>query len=156
MYPSPIFAFRFIDFTSRLLAPGRMLPEGDNAVFGRSDNRWDLGRTPGGSSGGDASLVASRYAPLELGSDVGESIRIPCHFAGTSGVKPTPERMDEKGMDGLSKVEKATWYLAKVRAGRAGMLWPSFGFKSAHVSCWVIESPKQAKKGRPLLQVRAC
>eukprot|EP00903_Cladosiphon_okamuranus_P006578 g6426.t1 len=80
-----------------------MLPESDNAIFGRSDNPWDLGRTPGGSSGGDASLVASRCAPLALGSDVGGSIRIPCHFTGTCGLKPTPERMSKKGMASLSE-----------------------------------------------------
>lgn len=82
-----------------------MLPESDNAIFGRSDNPWDLGRTPGGSSGGEASLVASRCAPLAVGSDIGGSIRIPCHFTGTCGLKPTPERMSRKGMEVLSKVK---------------------------------------------------
>lgn len=97
-----------------------MLPESDNAVFGRSDNPWDLGRTPGGSSGGDASLVASRCAPLALGSDVGGSIRIPCHFTGTCGLKPTPERMSKKGMEPLSKVR--TMVCAYVWEG-AGQAW---------------------------------
>ncbi|CAN0474702.1 unnamed protein product, partial [Laminaria digitata] len=81
-----------------------MLPESHNAIFGRSENPWKLGRTPGGSSGGEASLVASRCAPLAIGSDVGGSIRIPCHFTGTCGLKPTPERMSTKGMATLSEV----------------------------------------------------
>ncbi|CAM9303295.1 unnamed protein product [Ectocarpus sp. 12 AP-2014] len=83
-----------------------MLPESDNAIFGRSDNPWNLGRTPGGSSGGEGSLVASRSTPLALGSDVGGSIRIPCHFTGTCGLKPTPERMSRKGMESLSEDNK--------------------------------------------------
>ena len=98
-----------------------MLPESDNAVFGRSDNPWDLGRTPGGSSGGDASLVASRCAPLALGSDVGGSIRIPCHFTGTCGLKPTPERMSKKGMESLSKVRHGYGRSLAFSAGAAGM-----------------------------------
>lgn len=82
-----------------------MLPESENAIFGRSENPWNLGRTPGGSSGGEGSLVASRCTPLALGSDVGGSIRIPAHFTGTFGLKPTPERMSKKGMEGISKVQ---------------------------------------------------
>lgn len=81
-----------------------MLPESDNAIFGRSDNPWDLDRTPGGSSGGDGSLVASRSTPIGIGSDVGGSIRIPAHFTGTCGLKPTPERITRKGMASLSQV----------------------------------------------------
>lgn len=81
-----------------------MLPESDNAIFGRSDNPWNLHRTPGGSSGGEGSLVASRCAPIAIGSDVGGSIRIPCHFTGTCGLKPTPERITKKGMATLSNV----------------------------------------------------
>lgn len=104
-----------------------MLPESDNAVFGRSANPWDLGRTPGGSSGGDASLVASRSAPLALGSDIGGSIRIPCHFTGTCGLKSTPARMSFKGAEGLSKVKTF------VVGGRVGMtFW--FGW-SLRVFC---------------------
>lgn len=81
-----------------------MLPESDNAIWGRSANPWDLSRTPGGSSGGEGSLLASRSTPLAIGSDVGGSIRIPAHFTGTCGLKPTPERMTRKGMSSISKV----------------------------------------------------
>ncbi|CAM9923414.1 unnamed protein product [Ascophyllum nodosum] len=80
-----------------------MLPESKNAIFGRTDNPWNTDRTPGGSSGGDGSLVASRCAPIALGSDIGGSIRIPCHFTGICGLKPTPERMSKKGMTPPSK-----------------------------------------------------
>ncbi|CAM9784275.1 unnamed protein product, partial [Discosporangium mesarthrocarpum] len=82
-----------------------MLPESNNSLFGRSCNPWNQGRTPGGSSGGEGTLVASRCTPLGIGTDIGGSVRIPCHFNGICGLKPTPERMTRKGMAGLSKVE---------------------------------------------------
>jgi amidase len=60
-----------------------------NEVFGRTGNPWDVGRTPGGSSGGAAAAVAAGLTPLELGSDIGGSIRMPSHLCGTFGLKPT-------------------------------------------------------------------
>ncbi|MEN0065845.1 MAG: amidase [Myxococcota bacterium] len=60
-----------------------------NPVYGVTSNPWDISRTPGGSSGGGAASVAADFSPLELGSDVGGSIRIPAHFCGVFGHKPT-------------------------------------------------------------------
>jgi amidase len=60
-----------------------------NDVHGRSNNPWDLSRTPGGSSGGSAAAVAAGLTPLEFGSDIGGSIRLPSHCCGVYGLKPS-------------------------------------------------------------------
>lgn len=68
-----------------------------NKVFGRTCNPWDLSRTAGGSTGGGAATVAAGLSPLELGSDIGGSIRIPAHFCGTFGLKATENRIPITG-----------------------------------------------------------
>ncbi|QFT57945.1 Glutamyl-tRNA(Gln) amidotransferase subunit A [Sulfitobacter sp. THAF37] len=60
-----------------------------NPIYGVSRNPWDTGRTVGGSSGGSAAALAAGFTALELGSDIGGSIRIPAHFCGVWGHKPT-------------------------------------------------------------------
>jgi len=60
-----------------------------NAVFGTTNNPWDLARTPGGSSGGSAAALAAGLTGLELGSDIGGSIRNPAHCCGVYGHKPS-------------------------------------------------------------------
>jgi amidase len=60
-----------------------------NAIYGTTNNPWDLSRTPGGSSGGSAAALAAGLTGLEVGSDIGGSIRVPAHFCGVFGLKPT-------------------------------------------------------------------
>ena len=60
-----------------------------NDVYGRTSNPWDVSRTAGGSSGGAAAAVAAGLTPLEFGSDIGGSIRVPSHFNGVYGLKPS-------------------------------------------------------------------
>jgi len=61
----------------------------DHPNFGRTNNPWALDCTPGGSSGGSAAALAAGLSPLELGADVGGSIRVPSHFCGVAGLRPT-------------------------------------------------------------------
>jgi amidase len=60
-----------------------------NDVFGTTNNPYDVARTPGGSSGGSAAALACGFTPLELGSDIGGSIRLPSHMSGVVGHKPS-------------------------------------------------------------------
>ena len=64
--------------------------ETDNALYGRTNNPWALDRTPGGSSGGEAAAIAAGLSAGGVGSDGGGSIRVPAHFSGICGLKPTP------------------------------------------------------------------
>src|SRR5580658_639201 len=71
--------------------------ETDNFITGRTNNPWNLERTPGGSSGGEAAAIAAFCSPGGIGSDGGGSIRIPAHFCGIAGLKPTPGRVSAAG-----------------------------------------------------------
>jgi len=71
--------------------------ETDNRLYGRSNNPWDCSRTPGGSSGGEAAAIASGCSAGGVGSDGGGSIRVPAHFSGICGLKPTPGRIPATG-----------------------------------------------------------
>ena len=71
--------------------------ETDNALYGRTNNPWNLDRTPGGSSGGESASIASGMSAGGIGSDAGGSIRVPAHFSGICGLKPTPGRVPSTG-----------------------------------------------------------
>jgi fatty acid amide hydrolase len=71
--------------------------ESDNPVYGRTNNPWDLERSPGGSSGGQAAIIAAGGSPLGLGTDIGGSIRVPATSCGIVGMKPTAGRADDPG-----------------------------------------------------------
>jgi len=71
--------------------------ETDNLLYGRTNNPWDVSRTPGGSSGGEAAAIASGCSAGGVGSDGGGSIRVPAHFSGICGLKPTPGRIPATG-----------------------------------------------------------
>jgi amidase len=66
-------------------------------LFGRASNPWDEARTPGGSTGGGAAAVASGMSPFEVGSDLAGSIRVPSHYCGIFGFKPTEHRVPISG-----------------------------------------------------------
>jgi amidase len=68
-----------------------------NEIYGTTNNPWDLGRSPGGSSGGAAAALAAGYVPLEFGSDIGGSLRCPAHFCGVFSHKPTLDVVPQRG-----------------------------------------------------------
>ena len=71
--------------------------ETDNVLYGRTNSPWDLEHTPGGSSGGEAAAIAAGMSAGGVGSDGGGSIRVPAHFSGICGLKPTPGRIPATG-----------------------------------------------------------
>jgi amidase len=71
--------------------------ESDNLIYGRTNNPYDLERTPGGSSGGESALIAACGSPLGLGSDAAGSVRLPAHFCGITSIKPTTGRLPRTG-----------------------------------------------------------
>jgi amidase len=68
-----------------------------NEVYGTTNNPWDLTRSPGGSSGGAAAALAAGFVPLELGSDIGGSLRSPAHFCGVFSHKPSLDLLPQRG-----------------------------------------------------------
>jgi fatty acid amide hydrolase len=74
-----------------------MYYESDNPLYGRTNNPWNLERTPGGSSGGEAAIIAAGGSPMGLGTDIGGSLRIPATFCGITSLKPTTGRVNDPG-----------------------------------------------------------
>lgn len=68
-----------------------------NAIYGTTNNPWDVTRTPGGSSGGAAAALATGMSAIEVGSDIGASIRNPAHYCGVFGHKPTYNVVSYRG-----------------------------------------------------------
>jgi amidase len=94
--------------------------ETNNLIYGRTCNPFDLERSPGGSSGGSAAIIACGGAALELGSDTGGSIREPAHLCGICGIKPTSGRTPRSGhivpygggvMDSLTQIGPMARYV---------------------------------------------
>jgi amidase len=74
-----------------------MAYETANLLHGRTNNPWDMERTPGGSSGGESAAIAAGLSAAGLGSDSGGSVRVPAHFTGICSLKPTPGRIPGRG-----------------------------------------------------------
>jgi Asp-tRNA(Asn)/Glu-tRNA(Gln) amidotransferase A subunit family amidase len=74
-----------------------MAYETDNLISGKTSNPWDLSRSAGGSSGGEAAAMASGCSAGGVGSDGGGSVRVPAHFCGICALKPTPGRIPATG-----------------------------------------------------------
>jgi len=74
-----------------------MAYETANLLHGRTNNPWDLERSPGGSSGGESAAISAGLSAAGLGSDSGGSVRVPAHFTGICSLKPTPGRIPGRG-----------------------------------------------------------
>ena len=81
--------------------------ESDNPLYGRANNPWNLERSTGGSSGGQAAIIAAGGSPLGLGTDIGGSIRVPSAFCGVVGMKPTAGRLPDFAAFGVSLGQRA-------------------------------------------------
>ena len=68
-----------------------------NDIYGTTNSPWDIGRTPGGSSGGSSAALAAGFGPLSLGSDIGGSLRVPAHYCGVYAHKPTLNLVPPRG-----------------------------------------------------------
>ncbi|RPJ58193.1 MAG: hypothetical protein EHM23_18175 [Acidobacteria bacterium] len=115
-----------------------------NPIYGATNNPWDVKRTPGGSSGGTAAALAAGLGYLSIGSDIGGSIRVPAHFCGVFGHKPTLDLVDmwghapggNSGVRGFS----TKWPLpARCRAARK-TCW-------LHSRCWAVHQAGTPKPG---------
>jgi fatty acid amide hydrolase len=81
--------------------------ESDNPLYGRTNNPWDPERSCGGSSGGEAALIAAGASPLGLGNDIGGSLRIPAAFCGIAAIRPTAGRTPDHCAHGLPIGQRA-------------------------------------------------
>jgi amidase len=121
-----------------------------NDVYGTTNNPWDLSRTPGGSSGGSAAALAAGLTALELGSDVGGSIRNPAHFCGIYGHKPThgivPQRGHELGGKIAPRDIQVMGPMARTPADLEACLRVVAGPDDADGDGWRLELPQPGKK----------
>lgn len=81
--------------------------ESDNPVYGRTNNPWNIDRSPGGSSGGEGAIIAAGGSALGLGTDIGGSVRIPAAFCGIASFKPTAGRTPDPGRYSLPIGQRA-------------------------------------------------
>src|SRR5207302_6154362 len=91
--------------------------QADNPIFGRTVNPWDVARTPGGSTGGGGAALAAGLTPLEVGSDIGGSIRVPAAYCGVYGYRPSETAIPKSG-----RFPQADWPNPAVLMGVQGPL----------------------------------
>lgn len=101
--------------------------ETDNPLYGRTNNPWDLERASGGSSGGEAALIAAGASPLGLGNDIGGSLRTPSAFCGITAIKPTAGRTPDHCAHGLPVGQTAITSQVGPMARRVGDLVMALG-----------------------------
>lgn len=135
--------------------PGGSGGDTENLLYGRTLNPHDAARTPGGSSGGEAALIAALGSPLGLGSDTGGGLRIPAHYCGIAALKPTVGRVPNTGAynhrGGLTDVRTQIGPLARSVADLS-LAWPLLcgpDYLDSGVTPMAIGDPKRVA-GREL------
>jgi amidase len=129
--------------------PGLMDGQSWNEVYGRTNNPWNLERTPGGSSGGSAAALAAGLTGLEFGSDIASSIRNPAHYCGVFGHKPTHGVVPQRGhmlLETLGSTDIAVvGPLARSAADLELALSITAGPDADDASAWRLELPAATK-----------
>src|SRR5579871_5192595 len=125
--------------------------ESDNLLFGATKNPYDLQRTSGGSSGGEAALIASCASPMGLGSDAAGSVRLPAAFCGIAGIKPTSGRLPRTGhfpssggwIEALWQIGPMARSVADLTAMMRLLTGPDYGDRTAASMPW--QEPAQCE-----------
>lgn len=118
----------------------------DNLIFGRTGNPWDPRRSAGGSSGGEAALIATGGSPLGWGSDFAGSVRIPAASCGVPGLKCSPGRIPLTGHVPTTPSEMADWNTAGPLARRVGDLNLALGVLSGGPTIALDSIPLKGRK----------
>lgn len=124
-----------------------------NPVYGRTNNPHDLARSPGGSSGGSAAAVASGMVPVEFGTDIGASVRVPAHFCGVWGHKTSWGLVSKQGHDHPLMARRDGFVAA--HDGALSIAGP-FARNAADLALMTQIGAQHAlsRKGKPLKQCR--
>jgi amidase len=127
-----------------------------NALYGATNNPWDLARTPGGSSGGAAAALAAHVTSLEIGSDIGGSLRVPASFSGVFSHKPTwglvsqaghipprPGTVAERDLNVVGPMARSArdlrLLLSVLEQGPMAAKAPAADFKALEFALWIDE-----------------
>jgi aspartyl-tRNA(Asn)/glutamyl-tRNA(Gln) amidotransferase subunit A len=123
----------------------------ENSAFGMTNNPWDTGRVPGGSSGGSAAAVAARMAPIALGTDTGGSIRQPAAYCGVVGLKPSYGRVSRYGLIAFGSSLDCVGVLARTVEDAAFLLEIMAGHDPMDSTSMPVEVPAYRKllRGEP-------
>jgi len=124
----------------------------ENSAYGPTRNPWNLAHVPGGSSGGSAAAVAARMTPAAFGTDTGGSVRQPCAFCGTTGIKPTYGRTSRYGLVAYGSSLDTVGMIARNAADLALLFQHMAGFDPLDATSAQIPVPEYTLPTSPSLE----
>ena len=124
----------------------------ENSAYGPTHNPWDMGRVPGGSSGGSAAAVAARLAPAAFATDTGGSVRQPCAFCGVTGLKPTYGRTSRYGLVAYGSSLDTVGMIARDTADLALLFQHMAGFDPLDATSAQVPVPDYSLPSEPDLK----